>query len=207
VKTNAPPTVTGNLPVPDPTVLTQQAVDRATAVYDGKLAAFRDVVEVRLSGMDRATELVARDIAAIPGMISTSVGHLRELYEVKFEGIAQQLVERDVRAAGLQQAGTDALAAAFRAAKELGIAQNEAGAQANAKTEVAVGQQIKALTDKIDVINGRLDRGEAFGQGGQVAKTERRLDTGQVVSYAVAAIALLGLVASLVGLVVSLVAR
>ena len=42
-------------PVPDPTVLTTQLVDRA-------IDAFKAVVETRLTGIDRATMLVASDL-------------------------------------------------------------------------------------------------------------------------------------------------
>ena len=48
-----------NLPIPDPTKLTTQLVDRT-------ILAFRELVEVRLADMDKAILLAAKQVEKIP---------------------------------------------------------------------------------------------------------------------------------------------
>src|ERR1039458_7835294 len=82
----------GRPPVPDPTVLTTQLVDRA-------IGAFREVVETRLQAIDRATELVAKDVVSataetdlaaqrMQAHITRDILNLRELIEANLETIS-----------------------------------------------------------------------------------------------------------------------
>src|ERR1039457_5569543 len=82
-------------PVPDPTVLTTQLVDRA-------LGAFREVVETRLQAIDRATELVAKDLVSataetdlaaqrMQAHITRDILKLRELIEANLETISARI--------------------------------------------------------------------------------------------------------------------
>jgi hypothetical protein len=75
----------------DPSKLTTQLVDRA-------IGAFREVMETRLAGMDRATELVARDVQTaradtdvaqqrMQEITAKDIGALRELIGARIDGI------------------------------------------------------------------------------------------------------------------------
>jgi VIT1/CCC1 family predicted Fe2+/Mn2+ transporter len=184
-------TVTSNLPVPDPTVLTTQLVNTA-------LGSFEKLINARLGAMDKATALVAGEIAGIPDEIDRRVGHLRELNEERFHSIATQFAERDIRSEQLARSSAAALEAALKASKELGVAQSEASVQANAKTEVAFSQQIKALEDKIEVINRRLDRGGGHEEGAAAVKTERRLDMGAVATLGALVVAVAAVITTII---------
>ena len=82
-------------PVPDPTVLTTQLVDRA-------IGAFREVVETRLQAIDRATELVAKDVVSataetdlaaqrMQAHTTEDILKLRELIEANLETISARI--------------------------------------------------------------------------------------------------------------------
>ena len=82
-------------PAGDPTDRTTQLVDRA-------IDAFRAVVETRLTGIDRATELVAKDVVSaaaeadlaaqrMQGHITRDILKLRELIEANLETISARI--------------------------------------------------------------------------------------------------------------------
>src|ERR1039457_3882326 len=82
-------------PVPDPTVLTTQLVDRASG-------AFREVGETRLQAIDRATELVAKDVVSataetdlaaqrMQAHITRDIEKLRELIAANLETVSARI--------------------------------------------------------------------------------------------------------------------
>ena len=162
------------VPRPDPTLLTTQQLLR-------ELAALRELIETRLDGMDRATELLSATVNRTPTVIQTEISHVRELLDQKFTGVEQRFAERDTRFNQQNEANAAALAAALQSARELGDLQTKANALANAKTEESVAQQLHALTEKIDVNTQRLDRGEGSTSGAAESRSERRLDTGSLI--------------------------
>jgi len=206
-----------NVPVPDPTRLTTQLVDRA-------LASFREVVETRIGAMDQATKLVAADVARISAGTESQTEHLRhdidrqlaalreyliehinrvsDISSEKFVGIDTRFGERDERTAQAAQESRISLDAALAAAKEAVSEQNKANTLAIGKSEAATQKQIdslvalmntnnKSVEDKISDLKSRLDRGPI--EQTVANKAERRLDIGQIllaVSVVIAAIAL-----------------
>ena len=176
----------GSVPVPDPTKLTTDAVNAATAQYRRELAAAIQIIEARLDAMDKATQLLAETVNRTPTVIQSEVGHLREVINARFEGIEtlhrMELTERDKRASQGATASADALKAALDAAKELNQAQVQANEQANQKNEVRFNQQIKSLEGRLDDMKERFDRGEGVGSGTLAARNARRLDNGQLIA-------------------------
>jgi D-ribose pyranose/furanose isomerase RbsD len=189
-----------NLPIPDPTRLTTQLVDRA-------LAAFREVVETRLREMDKATALVAenveknhlerdRDLEAIRRdydrllhaereFILSQIQNVISVADERFAAIKSQFVERDTRAENDMQQSRISLDAALAAAKEAVSEQNKANALAIGKSEDATKERLDALQtlmtsgvqsldDKISEIRSRIDRGEAGGEGRTAARVEQQ---------------------------------
>jgi hypothetical protein len=99
----------GWVPIPDPTKLTDEAINRATAAYrrelDGlrellserietsrnervrALTALQTLIEQRLAGMDRATDLLAAGLRQVPTALDERITALRELIESRLEAI------------------------------------------------------------------------------------------------------------------------
>jgi hypothetical protein len=200
------------MPVPDPTRLTTEQLRR-------ELATLREIIETRLDGMDRATELasaqavVAREqIEQTRGRLreetATAVGQLRELLDARLEGmdraIALQFAERDVRSEQATVGSRQALHAALLAQKELAAEQNDANSAAAAKAEASFTKQIdqigtiiqtteKATDARITELKERIDRGEGSTGGAAGSRSERAQVTNQVLMALSVLAAVIGL--------------
>jgi hypothetical protein len=80
----------GNTPVPDPTVLTTAALTR-------EIAALKELVVVRLDGMDKAQSLFEVNLTRVPTDTDKQIQHLKELHDSRFEQIAKQSETRFVQ--------------------------------------------------------------------------------------------------------------
>jgi hypothetical protein len=210
----------GNLPIPDPTRLTTQLVDRT-------ISSLREVLDVRLAEMDKAVMLAAKQVRKIPAdvaakqsqmqsdidrqmlalreFILSQIENIREVNTQKLEAVNSRFLERDIRTEQAAQEGRMSLAAALAAAKEAVSEQNKANVQAIGKSEIATQKQIdamgllmttnnKSLEDKIADLKSRLDRGEGRNTGSTEARTEKRLDVGAVIQ----AVAVMATIAGLI---------
>ncbi len=224
----------GTVPIPDPTKLTTDAVTAATSQWRRDLEGVKEVIETRLDAIDRATELHRHGKDEIVGRLERQLLHLKELVEVelaehakfndserrvlleKFDRIALQFRERDVRTATSAVEAKEALAAALQAAKELVNVQALAAAAAAAKSEdsftkqfdqIAVTQttatnaldariteQAKTTDARLGELKERIDRGGGILSGATDQRGESRDRTGLLVSAGVAFIALISLV-------------
>jgi hypothetical protein len=162
-------------PVPDPTTLTREAVDRVAAQWQRELEHTQALLETRLDGMDKATELRLGPIMAIPAQIGGAVHDLRELVRERFADADHQLEaqrawlvgeisrvsdvaaerfaaigtrfdERDERTRQAALESRISLDAALAAAKEAVGQQNESNTRAIQVAGEAVQKQIDALT-------------------------------------------------------------
>ena len=209
-----------SLPIPDPTKLTTQLVDRT-------ILAFRELVEVRLADMDKAILLAAKQVEKIPAdtaflrdqlraeidrqmlalreFILSRVEKIEDVNAQKFEGVNSRFLERDIRIAHAAQEARMSLDAALAAAKEAVSEQNKANVQAISKAEAATQKQIdalvqlmttsnKSLEDKIADVKTRLDRGEGRNTGSAEARTEKRLDVGTLLQVVAVMATIVGLV-------------
>jgi hypothetical protein len=201
-------------PVPDPTKLTTDQLRR-------ELATLREIIETRLNGMDRATELASSQAvvnreqieqlgARLRAETATEVGQLRELLEARLEGmdraIALQFAERDVRSEQVTASSKQALNAALLAQKELVAQQNDANSAAAAKAEANFTKQIdqigtiiqtteKATDARITGLKERIDRGEGSTAGATGSRSERVQVSNQVLMA-------LSVLAAVVGLLI-----
>jgi hypothetical protein len=180
--------------IPGPPYLTTEELRR-------DVSALREILQARLDGMDRAAVVLSETVNRTPTAIQTAISHLKELHDERFrsvtleagerfKSVALQFKERDERSSQLAKTQDEALKAALQSAEKLNEAQGSANKEANAKTEITFAQQLKAVTDKIEVINGRLDRGEGTASGQQDFRTERRLDLGQVIAVVAVIVAI-----------------
>jgi hypothetical protein len=166
--------------IPGPPYLTTEELRR-------DVSALREILQARLDGMDRATVVLSETVNRTPTAIQIAVRHLQELHSEKFEGIAQQFRERDVRTDQAAKASKEALDAALLAAKELVSQQNEANAQAADKAEQSTIKQIDQIGIRIDAmqtgyndrlteLKERIDRGDGAEQGSAVQRTDTRAE-------------------------------
>ncbi len=164
----------------------------------------RELLEARFDGMDRAIRLHAETIDRVPAERDMAIRHLADLHAEKFESIALQFTERDVRAEQATEGAKQALDAALLAQKELVAQQNEANSAAAAKAEASFTKQIdqigtiietleKALDGRITELKERIDRGEGSTAGAAGFRSERRLDAGQVLTTLSVLAAVIGL--------------
>jgi len=189
------------VPQPDPTILTTQALER-------EIANLQRLIETRLDGNDKSTDLRIGEIAKIPADTARLIAHLRELMETRFDSIALQFAERDIRVETSARAGKEALDAALLAAKELVGTTNTANTIAAIKSEEAVAKQIESLvaqgrstqeaTDaRIADLKERIDRGEGGSLGAQEFRSNQRLDYGTLISVIAVIFVVIGIAASI----------
>ena len=182
-----------NVPNPDPSLLTTQNL------RDG-LANLKELIGARLDAMDTATSLRLEAFDRVPAETHDKIEHLKEVVgeklgvqNEKFQGIAKQFEERDVRTAQASGAADDALKAALQAAKELVGAQGEASAAAAVKSETSFAKQVDqigtilqttqlALDARITELKERIDRGEGSSSGAEMSINSKRQDNQLLIS-------------------------
>lgn len=158
----------------------QEAQD---AIFAAKLDAIQREFDSKMAAIDAAAAIETAAIKAWPDNIDRAIGHHEDLQLERFRSIDKQFQERDIRTEQSQKAGTEALAAALQAAKELVTAQGEASAAAAIKSETSFTKQIdqigtiistleKALDARITELKERIDRGEGNNAGSDRAENK-----------------------------------
>jgi hypothetical protein len=189
------------IPTPEPTRLTSEHLSRG-------LASLREIIETRLAGMDKASELLHEKLTRLPTESDRQVTNLNELFAVK--SVQKQFDERDIRGQASEDASKLAVNAALQAQKEAASAQNNSNSAAITKSEGATTKQIDgilallssnttATNDKITAINARLDRGEGINMGGRESRVERRLDTSSMVAIISLGLLMISVAGALLG--------
>jgi hypothetical protein len=158
-------------PIPDPTVLTTQQLQR-------EIMALREILEARLAGNDKLAALLQAQMDQKSSYTNAEVGHLRTEHEEKFKSIATQFTERDIRTEQTARDSKVAVDAALQAQKEAAGAQNESNAASISKSEAAFTKQIdqigviintttKGTDEKIEDIKTRITQieGRSAGHG------------------------------------------
>ena len=199
-------------PVPDPTALTNALVNSAVGNLEARIL-------VRLDGMERATELRLGEMHKIPADIDREIVHLRSFIEqkfkgveIKFEGIALQFAERDIRVDTGARSSKEALDAALLAAKELVGATNLANAEAATKAETSflksldqITTLIKSTADATDAriadLKERIDRGEGGMTGAREYRTDQRLSVGAIMA---AVFGVVGVLTAVIAIVIAI---
>jgi chromosome segregation ATPase len=163
-------------PVPDPTVLTTEQLLRTAQAERDYVDGRIDVLIERLSGMDRATQLLSDTVNKVPTEVQREVGNLRNVVDEKVASIDKQFSERDTRSEREARDNKLAVDAAFAAQEKQAVAQNDANTTAINKSEQATTETINklaelfktttdALSDKIDDLKQRVQAIESAKQG------------------------------------------
>ena len=195
-------------PVPDPTRLTTEQLNREIAalrevVLRAQLS-LREIIETRLDAADQAIRLLQSSADKFPARIDEKIAALKEVHDQrfaeivnthgeKFNSIQTQFRERDVRTEQSSKDSKVAVDAALQAAKEAVGEQNKSSALAIAKSETSTVKQIdqlavliqngtKALDDKIGDLKERLTRLEGTGIGERRSGDEGRSNLAVAVS-------------------------
>jgi hypothetical protein len=162
-------------PVPDPTVLTTEAIRR-------DIDHLRELFDSRYVGLEADFEsFTAHHDREHREIVEKAIQHLKELTDEKFRGIAQQFAERDVRTDQAFKASTEAITAAM-AAQEKAVG----------KSEVATAKQIEDLRTtfitalegtnaKVDDVKDRVVRAEGSLTGEEKKSTGISQTAGMVI--------------------------
>jgi predicted nuclease with TOPRIM domain len=168
--------VASEMPIPDPTILTTEALTRAIAAQRDYIDSQFDVVRERLRGIDKATEVLNQTVTKVPTDLQKASDRITELASVKFESIDKQLVALSERTVEQKADVKAAVDAALQAAKEAVGQQTEASERSITKSEVPTTKQIDSLgvllvnntssiDDKMQDLKSRLDRLEGNSRG------------------------------------------
>ena len=201
----------GSRPVPDPTVLTDKALERLDAAIRDRTANQLAIRDERLNGIDKAVVLSFESLVAARQAIIDKVAGLDRVVGVMFEGVQTQFTDRDTlaqRESALNKialdaafsASKEAVAAAFAAQKEDANRRDEANGKAIDKSEKATTETIKtnqelnkattdALTKTLDEVKLQVSRIESIRVGGQESRA--------------GLIALVGLIGTVLGIVIA----
>ena len=172
-------------PNPDPTIATNEAVDRAMKserdYADGQIA----VLLARLDASDQATLLRLATMETIPDQINREVQHLGVLVQEKMVGIHDQFMSLAARTAEQKADTTKALTDALAAQKEAVASQTASSEKSITKSETATTERIKgveallattskATDDKIGDLKDRIVAMEAAKAGSVAERGEHR---------------------------------
>lgn len=121
------------IPVPDPTTLTTQKIERENSLT-------REIVEARLNAMDKALILLQAfaDKSPTTAAVDQAVRELGKLTDEKFVSIDRRFQDKD-----------KAVDAAFAAAKEAVAEQNKSNALSITKSEAAFTKQLDGINSSV----------------------------------------------------------
>ncbi len=200
-------------PVPDPTVMTTEQLDRTVDALRDYVNAQIKYVDERLRGIDVATRLLNEQIHRAPTEMQREIVHVRELVERHIRGADAQTAERDKR-----------LDAAFAGMKEATKLQDECNQTAIDKAEAATQKAIdkaetatgagltrlealftattSPINKNLDDLKSRMDRLEAAKLGGQ----ERVVEGRQNFSYVTGIVVFAFFVFTALGTIIAIIA-
>jgi ABC-type Na+ efflux pump permease subunit len=195
-------------PVPDPTVLTTQALEREVANLKEmtlrEIKGLQDTITTRFSGMDEANTILRERQEKVPSETDNAIQHLREWITEKFNGIAKEFELVESRRVE-QKADTKAnIDAALTAQKESVGEQNKSNAAASTKMEASFTKQIeqqaetiaankKSSDEKNDDLKGRLGLIEGRMISGEKGEHRSEVNTQAWVAAAAVTLAVISL--------------
>jgi hypothetical protein len=142
-------------PIPDPTLLTTQQLYR-------EVIQLRELIEARLDGMDRATELIRLAASEVEKTTDSKVDHLRELTDAKLSSLLEKFADRDERTEQRWSDSKQALDAALQAAEKAVGKSEAASLKQMEQLHGLVNSQKDATDRRIDELRGRQDKSEGL---------------------------------------------
>jgi cation transport regulator ChaB len=149
---------TENTPVPDPTILTTEALARAIASERDFVIGQLGIRDERLRGIDTATRVLNETVNRVPTDMQKEIQHVREITDEKFDSVGTQFKERDTRSERESRDNKLAVDAAFAAQEKQAAAQNKSNAEAINKSEIATAETINKLAELFKTTTDALRR-------------------------------------------------
>lgn len=228
------PHVAGSTPVPDPTLLTTEAlnreisavrtqllleVERITDARHREIVSLKELFDTRLGEMDKAIVLSRERESLLPKTMEKSSleqrDYLMSIINERSDKVEGQFKERDVR--GDRDAAQSKLAidAALQAQKEAAAEQNKNFEKAIDKSEAAFAKQIDSLGDRLTTATGglelqiadvkeRLTRLEATGLGRTQQVVEHRAASSDMRGAILLCVSLLAITITVASFVIAL---
>lgn len=145
-------------PNPDPTVYTNEAIERAVKGERDYVDGLVDKLEQRFAGLDEATKLTRADVEKIPKSTRRSLDNQKELIYVELKAINDKLIAIEQIRLEQKQDSKEGLAAALTAAKEAVSEQNKSNTESIKKSEAATNETIKANQESGKAITDGLTK-------------------------------------------------
>jgi|ERR1700676_4763211 len=140
----------------DPTALTTEQLLRTAQAERDYVDGRIDVLIERLSGMDRATELLSDTVNKVPTEVQREVGNLGNVMAERFLSVDKQFAERDTRSEREARDNKLAVDAAFAAQEKQAVAESVSNQKAIDKSEVATNKAIDKLAELFESRVGGL---------------------------------------------------
>jgi hypothetical protein len=167
-----------SVPVPDPTVLTTQALQReieaARERFDDKIVMVREVIEARLDGNDDAIALLRETVDKAPELLDHAIRQTRELIDERFRAIDTRFGERDIRNNAATSSNKEAITAALTAVREAGAKSETAFTKQIDQIMTLIGSTQKSIDDKVGDLKDRLTIIESRKVGEKEATTTQQ---------------------------------
>ena len=193
-------------PVPDPTILTQEASAKLEAMIRNLV---KTEIEHQRELFDEKLDGISHQFAARISAINERLVGAANQYNEKIEKIDVRFNMLDARTAEQKQDTTNALNAALAAQKEAVAAQTASSEKSITKSETATTERIKgvetllststkATDDKITDLKDRVIAIEAVKLGNVEQASHSRGNTTTIISVIVAIIAVVSSVAAVI---------
>jgi hypothetical protein len=181
----------GLVPIPDPTILTTEALMR-------EIANLRMLLEMQITNL-------SNEFAYYRDVVTKEILHLEKLTGEKFLSVGRQFTERDERIEKASTAAGLAVSAALAAAKEaVGVSERNTIKQIDAANSLFTAS-IAGITTQLTDLKERMDRGEGGITGKVEQRTEARAQKAELSQSTTLVLGLIGGLVAIVGLVFAFV--
>ena len=198
---------------PDPTIATNDAVERAVKAERDYVDGAIHVIEERLRSMDVATRLLNETVNRVPTDLEKAITQVTAITSEQFSSVNKVMDEKFAGVDRQFAASDKAVSAAFQAQEKQATASEVANQKAIDKSEKATNEAAlkdreanaigrKAQDDKIDDLKDRVTRGESMKAGGAEATTVRQQNQAAVIAAVGVGIALILATITIVGFVI-----
>jgi|SRR6185437_7030631 len=168
-----------NIPIPDPTVITEREIAKAKSEIRSEfhlaLDGMRDTLAAVREGYARLFE------ARLEGVVQRFDEKVHTAL-VRIDGVDQRLVERDLRFDGAIAAHKDAATAQI-VATTAALTKSEAAATKELDgIKSLINAKVEGLSADLSNLKGRLDRGEGGYQGARTQTEDARANLTQIIT-------------------------
>lgn len=158
---------------------------------EDKLVSLRDLLITRIEAMDKAAEVLSQNVNRVPTLLDRETSRLTALFDERTGNIRSSIRERDDQARQDKVTASSAAEHALASLKELIASQNSSNALALAKAESSTAHALEALnaiinatkdglSNEINNLKQRLDRGEGADRGERMATADTHSNIGSI---------------------------